>query len=103
MAQLKLWIDDIREPLDGYIWIKSVNEAKKIIENNINNYDSIIIDLDHDAGDYANDGGDYIKLLDWLEFMGIVDNSFTFHIHSMNPVGVQNMKNIIYHNEWRYI
>ena len=103
MAQLKLWIDDIREPLDGYIWIKSVNEAKKIIENNINNYDSIIINLDHDAGDYANDGGDYIKLLDWLEFMNIVDNSFTFHIHSMNPVGVQNMKNIIYHNGWRMI
>lgn len=101
MAQLKLWIDDIREPLDGYIWIKSVNEAKRIIETN--SFDSIIIDLDHDAGDYANDGGDYIKLLDWLELMNIVDTSFTFHIHSMNPVGVQNMRNIIEHNGWRYI
>lgn len=101
MAQLKLWIDDIREPLDGYIWIKSVNEAKRIIETN--SFDSIIIDLDHDAGDYANDGGDYIEILNWLERMELVDDSFSFHIHSMNPVGAQNMKNIIEHNGWRYI
>lgn len=101
MAQLKLWIDDIRESPNDYIWIKSVNEAKRIIETN--SFDSIIIDLDHDAGDYATDGGDYIKLLDWLEFMNIVDNTFTFHIHSMNPVGVQNMRNIIEHNGWRYV
>ena len=101
MTQLKLWVDDVREAPDGYKWVKSVNEAKKAIEEL--EYDSIIINLDHDAGDYANDGGDYIKLLDWLEFMNIVDSTFTFHIHSMNPVGVQNMKNIIYHNEWRYV
>lgn len=101
MAQLKLWVDDVREAPDGYTWVKSVNEAKKAIEEL--EYDSIIINLDHDAGDYAYDGGDYIKLLDWLEFMNIVDSTFTFHIHSMNPVGVQNMRNIIEHNGWRYV
>ena len=119
MAQLKLWIDDIRKPDESYYWIHSVNEAKEYINSYIHGkdfmkthenakdvmevYDTILINLDHDAGDYANDGGDYIKLLDWLEFMNIVDDSFSFHIHSMNPVGVQNMKNIIEHNGWRYI
>ena len=65
--------------------------------------DNILIDLDHDAGDYVSEGGDYIKLLDWLEAKNIVDTGYSFHIHSMNPVGVQNMRTIIKKNEWREI
>lgn len=45
----------------------------------------------------------YIKLLDWLEAKNIVDTGYSFHIHSMNPVGVQNMRTIIKKNEWREI
>ena len=29
-----------------------------------------VIDIDHDAGEYSQYGGDYIKLLDWLEEPG---------------------------------
>lgn len=65
--------------------------------------DNILIDLDHDAGDYVSEGGDYIKLLDWLEAKNIVDTGYSFHIHSMNPVGVQNMRTIIKKNKWREI
>lgn len=66
-------------------------------------HDNILIDLDHDAGDYVSEGGDYIKLLDWLETKNIVDTGYSFHIHSMNVVGVQNMRAIIKRNEWREI
>ena len=59
-----------------------------------------IIDIDHDAGDYATDGGDYIKLLDWLEEQNL---SLPIHIHSMNPVGVANMKRIIERNHWKEV
>jgi len=59
-----------------------------------------IIDIDHDAGDYATDGGDYIKLLDWFEETG---RSYPIRIHSMNPVGVQNMRAIIQRNDWKEI
>ena len=65
--------------------------------------DNILIDLDHDAGDYVSEGGDYIKLLDWLEAKNIVDTGYSFHLHSMNPVGVQNMRAIIKKNGWREI
>lgn len=65
--------------------------------------DTIIIDLDHDAGDYAQYGGDFIRLLDWLEEMGIVDTGYFFHIHTQNPVGRENMRRIIEHNGWREI
>ena len=105
---MKLWIDDIRTAPNGYMWAKSVNQAKKIIiqYSDMPDWDNIptdaveLIDIDHDAGDYACDGGDYIKLLDWLEETG---RNYPIHIHSMNPVGVQNMRNIIQRNGWKEV
>lgn len=102
---MKLWIDDVRPAPDGYVWVKSVNEAKdKIcrieIWHRVNNSTSKIIDfidIDHDAGDYVSDGGDYIKLLDWLE---ATRRNYPIHIHSMNPVGVENMRRVIRKNGW---
>ena len=97
---MKLWIDDVRPKPDGYhIGISSVNEAKSwILTLEMNsNFNIELIDIDHDAGDYAWDGGDYIKLLDWLEKTG---RNYPIRIHSMNPVGVENMRAIIRRNGW---
>lgn len=105
---MKIWVDDIRPAPEGYIWCRSVNQVKCIIErygswidwdNNI--VDCIeLIDLDYDAGDYFCMGGDYINILDWLEERG---RSYPIRIHSMNPVGVENMRRIIRKNGWREI
>ena len=102
---MKLWVDDIRPAPDGYFWCKNTNQAIRIIhtygsridwDNNI--VDEIeLIDIDHDAGDYVKDGGDYIKLLEWLEETG---RNYPIRIHSMNPVGVENMRRIIQKNGW---
>ena len=115
---MKLWIDDVRPAPEGYVWCKSVEEAKNTIANaNAKFADQFrkglepdrslyieLIDLDHDAGDYANDGGDYIKLLDWLEWLYDGQGTYTeFRIHSMNPVGVANMRRIIERNGWKEI
>lgn len=94
-----LWIDDVRPAPIGYYWVKSVNEAKRFLTDpHIHyNYKIKLIDIDHDAGDYAADGGDYIKLLDWLEE---TNQSYPIRIHSMNVVGVENMRRIIQKNGW---
>ena len=100
---MKLWVDDVRPAPEGYRWIKSVNEAKEAIEvfEAFSKLSPIeLIDIDHDASIYANDGGDYIKLLDWLEETG---RNYPIHIHSMNPVGVANMRRIIERNGWKEI
>lgn len=111
---MKLWIDDMRPAPEGYLWCKSVNQAKdhiacynkelerRIVSNieEFNKWNIELIDIDHDAGDYACDGGDYIKLLDWLEETG---RNYPIHIHSMNVVGVQNMRAIIQRNGWKEI
>ena len=104
---MKLWIDDVRPAPEGYMLCRSVSNAKTMIElleqdiffANLNNKIELI-DIDHDAGEYASDGGDYIKLLDWLEQTG---RNYPIHIHSMNPVGVENMRRIIQRNGWTEI
>lgn len=112
---MKLWIDDLRPAPEGYAWVRSVNQAKATIELTekmegmdwpLENGKSVhierysLIDIDHDSGDYARDGGDYIKLLDWLEETG---RNYPIHIHSMNVVGVQNMRAIIRRNGWEEV
>lgn len=95
---MKLWIDDIKPAPDGFIWCKSVNQAKAAITAYEHQYscDNILIDLDHDVGDY-------FKILDWLEEKNIVDTGYFFKIHSKNPVGIIKMEDIIRHNGWRLV
>lgn len=137
---MKLWIDDVRPAPEGYVWCKSVNETKIVIEraeeavlgaiesikSYKDNYDKLashdmehfkkciyptmtkrveenvieLIDTDHDAGRYAQFGGDYIRLLDWLEETG---RNYPIRIHSQNPVGVANMRRIIQRNNWKEV
>ena len=96
---MKIWIDDVRVAPNGYHWFRSVNEVKNFLKAITRlNWNKIeLIDIDHDAGDYVNDGGDYIKILDWFEEMKC---NFPIRIHSMNPVGVENMRRIIRKNGW---
>lgn len=100
---MKLWVDDIRPaPSDDYIWCRSVHRAEKeILQAESFGYEPIeLIDLDHDAGEYFQYGGDYIALLDWLEETA---RNYPIHIHSMNPVGVENMRRIIQRNGWEEV
>lgn len=126
---MKLWVDDVRPAPDGYIWLKSVNEAKLEIlkarqqqtmflndaQYKLNNFDLQgyknllsmasrreieLIDMDHDAGEYVSDGGDYIKLLDWFEETGC---NYPIHIHSQNVVGRMNMEAICRRNGWTIV
>lgn len=113
-VKTRLWVDDVRPAPNGYVWCRSVNDTRFYIEAldyAKNEMESVhlptdccptidLIDIDHDAGIYAVDGGDYIKLLDWFEETG---RNYPIHIHSMNPVGVENMRRIIRRNGWKEI
>lgn len=111
----KLWIDDVRPAPAGWITFTTVNGALDFIHQAILDGDVIsMISLDHDAGAYRKCGGDYINLLNSIEYeinvkkdfggsrMEDFINNTTFHIHSQNPVGRQNMERIINRNGWKY-
>ena len=95
---IKIWVDDVRPAPFGYMNAYTTNIAINIIKLAVENeIDIEILDIDHDVGVWAYDGGDYIKILDWMERNQI---SIPIRIHSMNPVGVENMRRIIQKNGW---
>ena len=104
--KIVLWLDDERNPRSYYdnenydvTWCKSVNDAidKYLFLKDLNI--AMIIDLDHDAGDYAAEGGDYIKFLDWMEEHYPNDmQTISWKVHSMNIIGIQNMFRILNRN-----
>ena len=73
------------------------------------------IALDHDAGEYAFEGGDFIKVLEELERLCHSRNAlkksywlercirYRFSFHSANPVGIANMRAIIQRNNWKEV
>lgn len=98
MDKIKIWLDDIRPAPNGYFYCHSVNEAKlKIIHCEAEKNEIEIIDCDHDLGDYAADGGDGIKLIDWLAER---KTFYPIRLHTQNPVGRENMQREI-NRYWR--
>lgn len=88
---MKIWLDDIRKSPDGFIHVHSVNEAIDLIKS-IDEADIEVIDMDHDLGDYANDGGDGYKLLLWLIEAELYP---PIRLHTQNVVGRMNMESLI--------
>lgn len=102
---MKVWVDDVRPAPDGYVWCKSVEDF--VVLATRKGYGAIEeLSLDHDAGDYAKYGGDFIeilKLLEYIEYFCDFRVKFPINIHTMNPVGAQNMRAIIQKNGWKEI
>ena len=103
MKKLKIFIylDDLRElnkalVPDGVVVVvcRDYESAARIVKEFYSPIDTeIICDLDHDLGQEKT-GYDFCKFL--LQ-EGIIGK---FHIHSMNPVGVLNMRQLLSHYEW---
>ena len=110
---MKLWIDDVRPAPEGYVWCKSTLNALHTIYHNADEIEEIA--LDHDAGEYVFEGGDFIEVLKELERLCHSINPlkracwldrcirFKFSLHSMNPAGIENMRRIIKRNGWKEI
>lgn len=112
----KVWryyVDDMRTPSKDYYHIQDTNYMLMRLSDHLkkDDFDIILVDLDHDAGDYRDMGGDYINILKELErlsyinenYAEIIRKKFRFRIHSSNVVGVKNMRSIIIHNRWREV
>lgn len=95
---IKIWVDDLRPAPAGYEHFRSVEETVSFLSKNSKKVE--LLDLDHDAGNYSYLGGDFIRILDWLEKEGI---SLPIRIHTANPVGRRNMERIVKKNNWRLV
>lgn len=91
--KIKIWVDDLRPVPVGYEGTKSVDDTIALIEE-IESAGGIVelLDLDHDLGEYAQFGGDAIKILDYLAER---ETFYPIAIHTANPVGRANMERMI--------
>ena len=90
---MKIYVDDLRPVPFGYTGTRSVNETIELIKKcEAEGIEIELLDLDHDLGDYACDGGDAIKILD---FLAERETYYPIRIHTANPVGRVNMQRMI--------
>lgn len=103
---IKIWVDDEREAPDSYAWCKSVYDTIFFLGAMAQQApdDDVILDIDHDAGSQQRWGGDFIKILEYLDDAYHNEpnpNPFIkVHFHSANPVGVKNMRAIVESCPW---
>lgn len=104
---VKIFVDDVRETPEGFIHFYTVNDCisyiRRIYKQGVTDF---YLSLDHDAGEeYFQQGGDYINILRYLEDMRRMGHirhmRVKVHFHSMNPVGIENMRAIVKANrDW---
>lgn len=82
---MKLWIDDLRAPPDGWVWVKTSAQAIDQLGCEVEE-----ISFDHDLG-----GDDtampVAQCIEYMAHEGLLPPP-KWHIHSANPVGRANLK-----------
>ena len=109
-----IYVDDIREDdtwyrqnLAGHNWLPYIcyNYQQVIDMLGCADVNDIIIDLDHDLGE-GNEMDDSLAPSGYDICKYIVENQIPlvgFHIHSMNPVGAANMRQLLTHYGYKEI
>ena len=85
-----MWLDDIRPAPQGYRQVHSVNEAIRLMEGGTVTHAS----LDHDLGEFNEDGGERYRLVLWMAENGRWP-SRGLRVHSANVVGVRSMLGVV--------
>lgn len=97
---MKLWLDDIRDPREhgalGYTWVKTADEAIRLLASGMVERASLDHDLSVDAtmGNPAQGERTGYTVIRWME----ENNTWPrggVKVHSMNPVGRRRMLDVI--------
>lgn len=85
---VRLVLDDLRPAPTGWVHARSVAEASGVMSA----HEHVVVEasLDHDLGDFAHDGGDGYRLVDWMAERDTWPTE-AIAAHSGNPVGVDRM------------
>lgn len=84
LQKIKIWVDDIREPILDYIWVKTPEQAIELLKTNRVSH----ISLDHDLGFLEPERTGY-TIASWIEehaYLGDL-SSLSWQCHSANSVG----------------
>ena len=96
MTNAYVYIDDTRQPLiEGAVWAKTYAEAIAAIAE-VPVGTPVVVDFDHDLGEKKT--GYDVAL--WLVGHGYTGE---FRVHSMNPVGRNNIRSLLLRYGWKEI
>ena len=91
---MKLWLDDIRTPPEGYLWAKDVRTAIQIVEATLHTgLEWERASLDHDLGE-LHEVGDGTMFVLWMAEHDLWPTEKP-NVHSANPVGRDRMRGYI--------
>lgn len=100
-----LWLDAVSPPPVNdeinYYWARSVYGAIDVLlkcEYPLRDYGHIAyIDLSYAAGEHVDQGGDYVKFLEFLECCG---KNYPVRIHAEDAYEVTQLRQIVERNNW---
>jgi hypothetical protein len=93
---VRVWLDDVREAPDGWVHVKTPEEAIELLRSG----EVTEISLDHDLGlatpESERTGYDVLAWLEEAVATGALNHRVPIiHVHSANPVGWQRMEQAI--------
>jgi Cyclic-phosphate processing Receiver domain len=93
---MRVWLDDLREAPDGWVHVKTPEEAIELLRSG----DVDEISLDHDLGlatpEVERTGYDVLVWLEEAVARGTWEHIVpVIHVHSANPVGWRRMEQAI--------
>ena len=92
-----MFIDDLREPQTGESWDVVLRSYDEVFECIGRRGCPTAISFDHDLGPDVPTGYDIAKRLVEMDLNGEMrfPDGFEFHVHSMNPVGAENISALL--------
>lgn len=86
-----LWVDDVRQSPEGWLWARNAYEAIDLLESHNVEFAS----LDHDLGSYMQ-----CNECEWGEFCNVSPDQCTCKCHLPGPTGLDLLKLMKEMNLW---
>lgn len=87
MSKLKIFLDDIKPCPKGWLWVKTIDDFKEVVQKNVDNLEVISLDYELEVMDKGRTGLDACKYL--------IENGIycpKIVIHSIHPQADQMKK-----------
>jgi len=84
---MKIWLDDLRPPPEGFIHVKNLSELQVLLAYQPETIE--VMSFDHDLGDGEPDGYQIIK---WMAENHLDRWPVEVLVHSANPPGAENIR-----------
>lgn len=103
MDGVKLWLDDIRNPLDygfiDWVWAKTAEEAIAVLKTGLVKKASLDHDLAWEHYPWNDSGQPYIEQTGYSVVCWMEENNVWppegVSVHSQNPVGSRRMRDVL--------